>query len=122
MLVGGGKGQSAAAKGAFIPPISQQQHLAQAKLVWCLYTPVTDLASRGSSPGLCSQQLIVVGGALVVVLAVSDDRGQAFADQGFCNVTGRDDRRTYRLQSHQLDFFQAFWWMKNNSLCSAEPS
>lgn len=28
-----------------------------------------------------------MGGALVVVLSVSDDCGQAFADQSFCDVT-----------------------------------
>lgn len=39
------------------------------------------------SPCLCSKQLVVVGGALVVILSVSDDRGQAFADQSLCDVT-----------------------------------
>lgn len=33
-----------------------------------------------------------MGGPLVVVLSVPDDGGQAFADQSFCNVTGRDEK------------------------------
>lgn len=52
-----------------------------------------DPAACGSSPGLCSQQLVVVGGALVVVLSVSDDRGQAFAHQSFCDVAGEGRER-----------------------------
>lgn len=69
------KAEGQSAKVAFIFPISQQK-----------------LTSFICSPGLCSQQLVVVGGPLVVVLSVSDDCGQAFADQSFCNVTGRDER------------------------------
>ena len=41
----------------------------------------------GPSPCLCGQQFVVVGGALVVVLSVPDDGGQAFAHQGLCNVS-----------------------------------
>lgn len=55
--------------------------------------PAGDPAACGSSPGLCSQQLVVVGGALVVVLSVSDDRGQAFAHQSFCDVSGEGRER-----------------------------
>lgn len=52
----------------------------------------------GSSPRLCGQQLVVVGGALVVVLSVSDDCGQAFTDQSFCDVTGRGERQEKQRQ------------------------
>lgn len=52
-----------------------------------------------SSPCLCSKQLIVVGGALVVILSVSDDRGQAFTDQSLCYVTVEKERKK------QKDYF-----------------
>lgn len=56
-----------------------------------------DISRRwGSSPGLCRQQLVVVGGALVVVLSVSDDGGQAFAHQSLCDVAGGDERTETR--------------------------
>lgn len=43
---------------------------------------------ESSLPCLCGKQLVVVGGALVVILSVSDDCGQAFTDQCLCYVTG----------------------------------
>ncbi len=46
-----------------------------------------------SSPCLCGKQLVVVGGALVVILSVSDDCGQAFTDQSLRYVTGGQERR-----------------------------
>lgn len=75
---GGRQGHSVGAKVAVIP------------------SPARSFSSfpGGSSPCLCGQQLVVVGGALVVVLSVSDDRGQAFADQSFCDVTGRGERES----------------------------
>lgn len=48
---------------------------------------------RVSSPCLCGKQLVVVGGALVVILSVSDDCGQAFTDQCLRYVTGGRERR-----------------------------
>ena len=39
-------------------------------------------------PCLCGKQLVVVGGALVVILSVSDDCGKTFTDQSLRYVTG----------------------------------
>ena len=47
----------------------------------------------GPSPCLCGQQFVVVGGPLVVILPVSDDGGQAFADQGLCDVSADGGER-----------------------------
>lgn len=50
-----------------------------------------------SSPGFCGKQLIIVGGALVVILSVSDDCGEAFTDKSFCYVSGRRRRSFQHL-------------------------
>ena len=52
---------------------------------------------RVSSPSLCGKQLVVVGGALVVILSVSDDCGQAFTDQSLRYVTGGEGEKRERL-------------------------
>ncbi|KAF3819323.1 hypothetical protein GH733_013473 [Mirounga leonina] len=42
------------------------------------------------SPGLCSKQLVIVRGPLIVILPVSDHRGQTFADKGLSNVSATE--------------------------------
>lgn len=45
-----------------------------------------------SSPCLCGKQLVIVGGALVIILSVSDDCGEAFTYQSLCYVAGKQDK------------------------------
>ena len=53
----------------------------------CVCVSVSVSVSVCFSPSLCGKQLVVVGGALVVILPVSDACGQAFTDQSLRYVT-----------------------------------
>lgn len=57
-----------------------------------------------SSPSLCGKQLVVVGGALVVILSVSDDCGQAFTDQSLRYVTGGKRGEREKERKREITF------------------
>lgn len=61
--------------------------------VFCVKECVYIYVCVCSLPCLCGKQLVVVGGALVIILSVSDDRGKALTDQSLCYVTGESGER-----------------------------
>ena len=52
------------------------------------------------SPGLGGEQFIIVRGPLIVILPVSDHRGQTFADKGLGNVSATEKIGQWALEVH----------------------
>lgn len=87
---------------AFLPCLRLHSKRVWKRLVllkWPLWGKEKRQCECESLPCLSSKQLVVVGGALVVILPVPDDRGQAFTDQRLCNVAegGRREKKWGRV-------------------------